>query len=57
MWSEEDSMGADDRAGDNILVLGGKGEAALGAGEGSEGILGEDRAAVVDLVEQAEPIT
>ena len=34
MWSEEDDAGADDGAGDDILVLGDEGEAALGAGEG-----------------------
>ena len=55
MWSEEDNAGADDGVGDDILVLGDEGEAALGAGEGV--LEEEEGAAVVDLVERAGPIT
>jgi len=55
MWSKEDNVGADNGAGDDILVLGDEGEAALGAGEGV--LEEEEGAAVVDLVEWAGPIT
>ena len=57
MWSEEDDAGADDGAGDDILVLGDEGEVALGAGEGVLEEEEEEGAAVVDLVERAGPIT
>jgi len=50
-------MGADDRAGDDILGLGGEEEGALGAGEGVADDVEDDEAAVVDLVERAGPIT
>jgi len=57
MWREAEDAGADDGAGDDILGLGGEEEGALGAGEGVADDVEDDEAAMVDLVEQAGPIT